>query len=445
MRVEDLRDSVKGIRMKDKMRQEVIETVKETVGKTTEEAARERAEKTTKETAGERTGSTAGETSGKTAEENKRIVQRMDRYTAGWHRVAAAAAILIVVSGIIAFPVRAFVNSLVQERLEAMPEEEVEAVYETAMSSKEEADSYSRAYTDSENARYQQLAEKYMSGTFPEKEILQVDSEEEVKQDELCFIVSRSTFYLPDRELTDEEILEIMDFSVKRDYALRQNYEKEYAEELTQKEEEEKQQIAENVQSGGITEQQAVEIATDKLYTFFENSGEGMELNHYYSEDVHGATGEACYVVTWMHPVTHKCYYVELSAQDGRVMWAAQTNPDATDEPDLTIEEAKEKIGVLREYAEEFIEKKAEFAYENVYVYYMKSDDGAVYRDGVRFVFEALDGSACGVTYSWDGILDDYAGVDFADYQDRDGKIRVLHSRGEKIERMQVFQKLSED
>lgn len=441
MRVEDLRDSVKGIRMNDKMHQEIIENVKVTVGETTKEAVSERSEKTTKETLGARARNTAGETSGKTKEESK----RMDRYTAGWHKGAAAAAVLIVVSGIIAFPVRAFVNSLVQERLEAMPEEEVEAVYETAMSSKEEADSYSRAYTDSENARYQQLAEKYLSGTFPEKEILQVDSEEDVKQDELCFIVSRSTFYLPDRELTDEEILEIMDFSVKRDYALRQNYEKEYAEELTQKEEEEKQQIAENVQSGGITEQQAVEIATDKLYTFFENSGEGMEMNHYYSEDVHGATGEACYVVTWMHPVTHKCYYVELSAQDGRVMWAAQTNPDATDEPNLTIEEAKEKIGVLREYAEVFIEKKAEFAYENVYVYYLKSDDGVAYRDGVRFVFEASDGSACGVTYRWDGVPDYYAEVNFADYQDRDGKIRVLHSRGEKIERMQVFQKLSED
>lgn len=409
MRVEDLRDSVKGIHMKEEMRREVIGTVRERTEKNAE--------------------------SGVT-----------DRKIVRWHRAAAAAAVLIVVSGVVAFPVRAFVNSLVQERLEAMPKEEVEAVYDTASRSQEEADGFSRAYTDSEKMRYQELAEKYLSGTFPEDEILQADSEEEVKEDELCFIVPRSVFHLPDRELTDEEILEIIDFSVKRDYAVRQNSEKEFAQERAQEKELEEKQIADNVENGGITQQQAVEIAAEKLFTFFENNGEGLELNSYYTESGNGMTGEACYVVTWSHPVTHKCYYIELSAQDGRVMWAAQTDPDRLDAPDLTIEEAKEKIGVLREYAEEFMEKKAEADYVNVYAYYLERMDSAVaYRDGVRFVFEMPDHSAYGVTYNWDGLLDTYAEIDLADYQERDGKTRTLHSGGEEIEMMQVFQKLSEE
>ena len=409
MRVEDLRDSVEGIHMKEEMRREIIGTVRERTEKSAERGT-------------------------------------ADRKTATWHRAAAAAVVLIVVSGVVAFPVRAFVNSLVQERLEEMPKEEVEAVYDTASRSQEEADGFSRAYTDSEKIRYQELAEKYMSGTFPEDEIPQADSEEEVKADELCFIVLRSTFHLPNRELTDEEILEIIDFSVKRDYALRQNYEKEYAQELAQKEALEEKQIADNVENGGITQQRAVEIATEKLFTFFENNGEGLELNSYYTESGNGMTGEACYVVTWAHPVTHKCYYIELGAQDGRVVWAAQTDPDRLDAPDLTIEEAKEKIGVLREYAEEFMEKKAEADYVNVYAYYLEHMDSAVaYRDGVRFVFEMPDQSAYGVTYRWDGVLHTYEEVDLANYQEQDGKTRTLHSGGEEIEMMQVFQKLSEE
>ena len=229
MKIEDLRDSVEGIHMKEEMRREVIDNVRERTEKNAESGV-------------------AG------------------RKTVAWHRAAAAAVVLIVVSGVIVFPVRAFVHSLVQERLEAMPKEEVEAVYDTVSRSQEEADGFSRAYTDSEKIRYQELAEKYMSGTFPEDEIPQADSEEDVKEDELCFIVPRSTFYLPDRELTDEEILEIIDFSVKRDYAVRQNSEEQYAQERAQEKELEEKQIADNVENGGIMQQQAVEIATEKLF-----------------------------------------------------------------------------------------------------------------------------------------------------------------------------------
>lgn len=411
MKVEDLRDSVKGIHMKEEMRREVIGAVRE---------------RTEKKAEGDIT----------------------RRTTAAWRKVAAAAAVLIAVSGIAAFPVRAFVNSLLQERLEAMPKEAVEEVYDTAARSQEEADTYSRAYTDSEKTRYQELAGKYLAGTFPEGEIPQADSEEDVKEDELCFIVPRSTFYLPDRELTDEEILEIIDFSVKRDYAFRQKYEKEYEQELAQREETEQKQIADNVENGGITQQQAVEIAAEKFYTFFESDGEGMELNSYYSETGHNAKGEAVYCVTWSHPVTHKCYYMELSAQDGRVTCVHQNNPGASDisDLDLAAEEAKERIGVLRESAEAFMEEKAGAAYENVYVYYLECMDGTVlYYAGVRFVFEKPDQSAYGVTYDWDGSFSFYMEVDLADYQEQDGKPIVLHARGEEIELMQVFQKLDEE
>ena len=43
----------------------------------------------------------------------------------------------------------------------------------------------------------------------------------EVVHGELCFCVENSTFYLPKQELTDDELLQIIDFMEKRDYSVR--------------------------------------------------------------------------------------------------------------------------------------------------------------------------------------------------------------------------------
>ncbi|MDE6845609.1 MAG: hypothetical protein K2J99_07570 [Lachnospiraceae bacterium] len=413
MNVRDLKNSVNSIHMKDEMRKSVIENVDQRVCRSE---------------------------NGKNDAAAMHTVWR----SAGWHKATAAAAILIVMSAVIAFPVRALVNSLVRERLESMPEEEVESIIDDEKSIRAAANDYSREYTDSENARYRDLLEKYQAGTFPEKEIPKVDSKEDVKTDELCFVVPDSTFYLPERELTDEEILEIIDFDVKRNYALEQNYNREHAEEIAQMAEEQKELIADNVAEGGITEQQAVEIAVGKLYDIYGSRGEGMEMRCRYNESSISGMGNPCYSINWSNEVTHKTYYIDISAQDGRVLWTRQTDPDfSMDVPDITIEEAEGKIVTLQNQAEEFMQKM-EISYENVYVYYLESAAGIAYREGVRFVFETSGQSAYGITYQWNGVMRTYEEVNFADYQERNGEIRVMSIRGEKVEMKQIFQKMSE-
>ncbi|MDE6318295.1 MAG: hypothetical protein K2M22_01000, partial [Lachnospiraceae bacterium] len=82
--------------------------------------------------------------------------------------------------------------------------------------------------------------------------------------------------------MTDEEILEQIDFEKKRDYALQEQH----AEEIAEREAEKKEQVKEVVASGGINEEQAVEIATGYLQQIYGLDGSGMEINHYYvSED----------------------------------------------------------------------------------------------------------------------------------------------------------------
>lgn len=53
---------------------------------------------------------------------------------------------------------------------------------------------------------------------------MQTESAEEAESLGFCFLVPNSTFYLPDRELTEEEMLQIIDFYAKRDYALAGQY-----------------------------------------------------------------------------------------------------------------------------------------------------------------------------------------------------------------------------
>ncbi|MDE5700041.1 MAG: hypothetical protein K2I96_21980, partial [Lachnospiraceae bacterium] len=48
--------------------------------------------------------------------------------TWSWRRMATAAAAFVLVTGIVSFPVRAFVTNVVRERMESIPKEEVQEI-----------------------------------------------------------------------------------------------------------------------------------------------------------------------------------------------------------------------------------------------------------------------------------------------------------------------------
>ena len=66
-----------------------------------------------------------------------------------------------------------------------------------------------------------ELAEKYKTeGLFPEGNILQISDKSEIVSDQICFLAQDSTFYLPEMALSDEQMLELIDFYAKRDYSV---------------------------------------------------------------------------------------------------------------------------------------------------------------------------------------------------------------------------------
>lgn len=110
---------------------------------------------------------------------------------------------------------------LYQQRLNSMKPEEVEEFYSVAQQQQISADLYSRDLFDAEEERLTKLGERYKrEGIFPKTELKCVNAEDDVKVGELCYCYDNGTFYLPDQEMNEEELLQIVDFRYKRDYSL---------------------------------------------------------------------------------------------------------------------------------------------------------------------------------------------------------------------------------
>lgn len=341
------------------------------------------------------------------------------RYT-GILRVAAAAAVYILTIGLLSVPVRAVVNSLVRERMESVPKEEIMQITEQIQEQQTEANSSSREYTEGEKERRGSLYAKYMNGLFPTGELTLVDSEEEAKEHEFCFLTTTGVFYLPaNRELTDEEILQKIDFERKQDYALQEQR----AEEIAEREAAEKEQIKEVVASGGITEEQAVETATRYLQQVFGLDGSGMELNHYYNESaVEPVIDADTYCVNWSDYGNYRYYYFHIDASDGTLRSLSYSH-DIQEAEALrpTVSEASGKIANIKRQAQDFLEKKLKIrgSYKEVKSYYRVNVTDKMVSRLVDVLFVGKDGASYLVACRWNGEADDFSVTTKEDYEER--------------------------
>lgn len=368
----------------------------------------------------------------RTKESSAGLVQRKAhrKKISGFPRVAATAAGVLLAVGIIGIPVRALVSSLVQERMEEIPAEEHQQMVEMLDSQEVGADSYIREYTKEERDRMSELYAQYQQGVFPKGELPQVDSVEEAEKLELCYLTTTSSFYLPDRELTDEELLQLIDFEVKRNYALKKRYEEEYADEIAAKEQAEKEQIAQIVDEGGITEEEAVVEAQKWLEKIYGITGEGLELNHYLCDFDGYYSGESnLYMVNWSQQ-SQNYYYFYISSIDGSLAEMHYSGGGMVDiiRIDVTPDEMKEKLPGLKDAAVSFMADKlgvdvttyAE-SYVNYYIY-----DGVKTGSGVEFVFVDENGEGYMVQCIWNGTLSAVSRIN-----DNEAYLQTMKENGE--------------
>lgn len=347
-----------------------------------------------------------------------RAKKRPHRYT-GALRIAAAAAVCILTVGILSVPVRAVVNSLVRERMESIPEEEIVKVAEQIKSQSTEANSATREYTAGEKARREKLYARYLNGLFPEEELTMVDSEEEAAEHEFCFLTTTGVFYLPvNRELTDEEILQKIDFEKKQDYAVQEQN----AERIAESEAKEKELVREVVSSGGITEQQAVETAAGYLKQVFGLDGSGMECNHYYNDpDASPAHTVGTYCVNWSDMGSYSYYYFWIDAADGTLRSLSYSHDlEGMEAARPSVSEAPGKIAGIKRQAQSFLEEKLEIhdSFQEVKSYYRVNVTDERVGLLVDVLFVGDGGASYLVECTWAGEVSGFSVAAKEDYEE---------------------------
>lgn len=380
----------------------------------------------------------------------KEIIQNVKNATMkkkySFSNVAAAVALIVIFSGVLSIPVRAFVNSFIQERMEAVPEEELTAMVDDLYRQDVGVDSFSRAYTEEENRKMSELAQKYKEGTFPTGELARAESVEEAEKLGFCFLASNSTFYLPDRELTEEELLQIIDFYAKRDYAVINQHEQEYADEIAEQKENEEQKRTEVIESGGITEEDAVEIAQEWLVKIYGITGEDMEINHYFAEGTQVAGKTEFYNVNWTDFASRQFYYFYIDATDGSLAWTVMNN-GTMEEKALAVTEADTLLPQLEQSAVSLVKEQLQQDYEDSYYAYYSVD--GVLSNVVSFIFVREDNSGFALTYYWNGTFHSFKESPFSSYQEKYDDMKESaetaeshNHKGEEVEINLVFEKI---
>lgn len=114
-----------------------------------------------------------------------------------------------------------------KQRMEAMNAKEMEEYFVQAYTNKIGADNYNRPFTDKENERLLTLSISYEEeGLFPKGALTMISAPEEYKGKGVAFYGETATFFFPEKEMSDEELLQIIDFRHKRDYSLQAMNEK---------------------------------------------------------------------------------------------------------------------------------------------------------------------------------------------------------------------------
>ncbi|MDE6959265.1 MAG: hypothetical protein K2P27_00215 [Lachnospiraceae bacterium] len=233
------------------------------------------------------------------------------------HQAAAAIAAFVLIAGAV-IPSQAGLWSFVKDRLENMPKQKLEAINQMVQDQNNaEADRFSREYSEEEIKRMQQLQEAYQNGRFPQQTITFTDRVGQIPDDLLRYDPDTGFLYLPDRTLTDEELLQIIDFNYTRDYAVSQGT----AAQEARKEWEEKQEgLKAKVQKEGwITEKEALQEAEVYLQTEFGLSAEGMTAYVFLDEP---KTGLFIYHVSYQTEDDSSIYAygIDLNAEDGSLV-----------------------------------------------------------------------------------------------------------------------------
>ena len=129
--------------------------------------------------------------------------------------IPMAATVFLLVSGVTAYG--AFVSY--KERMAQMDQTEIEEHY--IWGAQGDSMQMNRNLRETERERYKQLKLEYeTAGRYPEGSAAYLEKAEDYTGKGIGLLVSRSTYMLPEEDLTDEELLELIDLQHKWEYSV---------------------------------------------------------------------------------------------------------------------------------------------------------------------------------------------------------------------------------
>mgnify|MGYP001057758025 FL=1 len=312
--------------------------------------------------------------------------KKAKRYFLLFHSKVAAVIALCVVSLSLSIGAGAAINLYI-ERMNSLNEEEMLTYNSEVQNTDKEADSFSRQLSKLERDKMLEFREEYETeGRFPTKEILKVQKKSEVVHGELCFCVENSTFYLPKQELTDDELLQIIDFMEKRDYSVRK---KNSVSELPSSENEK------------VSEDEAVEFAKKILADVYNlditYADEEIEF-----ETTQNSKGEklSSYFVYLKNRKWEFDATVEIDSETG-VLNGIDIDNKSKEECISGIKVEKKRY---QEYGSEIRQLYEHLQYgkniKKMWVTYNYLEDGTLNRGNVKYVIETEDGRGYVFIYS---------------------------------------------
>lgn len=318
-----------------------------------------------------------------------RAIQEGRKRDAVWnkkmHYPKAAAAILaigiLLISGV---GVNAAMN-YVQKRMDQVTDTEKQAYRMELNDSDASGDLYSRAFTPAEKKRIRKLEKAYKeNGIYPEGKILHIDDKSQMIPDRICFQADTSCFYLPEGKLTDEDMLELIDFYYIRDHSL----------ELPETEDQSEFHEIE------ITQERAVEIAETAVQQIFGSSKSDLEI---FSDYQQGDDGEKKFSTDYIELKNQKSgvdYTVTVDLQKGTLESVSICNQDQIYTDHLKIDEQKykEKFDEISTLADQFFEK--DMIWTSRKIVYSVTDEETVRNGVVQYCFMSEDGVGCVISYS---------------------------------------------
>ncbi len=271
------------------------------------------------------------------------------------------------------------------QRMKELDSTEIARYNSDVQSVEREADEFSRPLSTSESERMDTLRQEYeTAGRFPSGSLLQMKMESDIAENALCFCVENSTFYLPNRVLSDEELLQIVDFMEKREYSVQQGN---------------KARQQESADNEKIQEKEAVEIAKEALSAIYSVDCSGAKTRTEFDVAHNGRERMSSYIVDMRDPDWDFDATVQIDSQTGEV---SLINIDTKSK-----ENFRTGIPVRMKQYEEYV-AQIEDIYEelsgegirNLWIYYNYRKDNTLNRGNVEYVVEEKDGSGYVFYYS---------------------------------------------